>query len=70
MGLSTVEIWCTFVPCLQQARMLFPASVALLCARGQMINFSSPTSHMLTCSLKDLYRAYIKESLVNIHIVL
>lgn len=35
-----------------------------------MINFSSPTSHMPTSSLKDLYHVCIKEAVVNVHTTL
>jgi len=65
-----MEVWSVLMRCLQQDGKLFPASVAPLCARGQTISFSSPASHMPTCSLKDPYRAHIKGALVNFHIVL
>lgn len=61
MGLNTVEVWSAFLPYLQQEGMPFLTSLAPLCARGQMIRFSNPASHMPMCSLKDVYQACIKE---------
>lgn len=63
-------VWSALVLSLQKEGMLFPVSVAPLCAKGQTINFSSPSSHMSVCSLKEPYQTCIKKALVNIHIVL